>query len=153
MKNIPELISATSPTALMAHISSWLAKGWDLYGMMVTSHDEMLGQWIVPVEPMHEYRLVATKDWGEFKRDCKSLLSEGWDFCGPDRGWNDWMLQWMCREKSGSVFQVEGKSAEHVTYQTIERVEPTLRLVPNILAGGLPYVVENERGVVFPSET
>lgn len=142
------LLRADDAKSMEDQAARQLKMGWDLYGPLITAHKFMIAQWMVQTYPYHEYRLVSALNLSELERDVMSLQADGFDFFHFTQDWNGVMFQWMCRSVSyDSLF---GK-ALNSTYNIVERSEPTLRLVPNLLAGAPPLVVEGGRVVEVSS--
>lgn len=149
------ILKASSPAEMQGKVDAELAHGFDLYGPLVTGHRRLLAQWVVEGYAYHEYRLVEAFNLESLESGVLSLQSEGFDFYQFTTFWNDLHLQWMCRAKERALRWVDGMTGVSVpaSYNVVERVEPTLHLIPNLLAGAPPLVVEGGRVVEFPSRS
>lgn len=133
-----QLLRADSGTDMERAVNAQLAKGWDLYGPIITGHALVLGQWMVQSYPAHEYRLVCAQTFHELERDVLSLNADGFDFFQTTVEWASMMFQWMCRPVERDLSYHIGRNfTTYIPEQTdpvklalVEHVQNVLMMVP-----------------------
>lgn len=141
-----QFVYANTPEQMMNYVKDLTKVGWDLYGGIIPTM-QYFGQCLLRTTPLHEYKLVNANDFRTLDQQCDELRMDGFEFYMFTTVWNSVLFQWMCRAKERDLRWVE-----QATFNTALQAGPAVRLIPNILAGAPPLMVEGGRVVEFPSQ-
>ena len=132
-----KLVKANDPAELELAVLAKTAEGFDLQGTLSTSDVSVIGQWMVNLPCLNEYKLIIVADLDEYERLCRDLHEAGRDSWHGTQRRGGKILQWMMREKPIAIKQTD--FIKHIVLRSDRVTSVNYHWVER--GGSLPYPI------------